>query len=331
VLPLFTREPPALPDLDAPSESTREDLASLRELLKEVPPKKVDRNLLIATWNIREFGKLAPVWDQPPGKKPFRDLHAIRCIGEIVSRFDVVAIQEVQRDISALQALMHWLGSDWGLIMTDANRGYQGGGERLAFVFDTRRVRAAGLAGELVMSPEQLKTDDPDALHEQFWRTPYAVSFNSHHHTFILTTVHIRWAEKASDRTPEIHAIADWLRWWRKQTDAPRQDLLVLGDFNIDNLEGDNNYEALTSGGLFTPPQLNNLTRTVKSEDGPTYYDQIAWFERGLSLRFTGCAKTVEWKGSILADIDDEDELTHRISDHYPLWAEFAVSENEPV
>jgi len=318
--------------LDAPSASTAADLESLRAQLASVPAKQLDRNLLIATWNLREFGQLARVWDQPPGHTPFRDLHAVRLIGEVVARFDVVAIQEVQEDISALAALMKWLGPDWGLIMTDVARGRQAGGERLAFVFDTRRVKPSGLAGELVLSPEQMAGADPAILDHQFARTPYAVAFISHGLTFILTTVHIVWGKGAKQRTPEIAAIAAWLHDWSTRIDTRGHDLFVLGDFNIDRKDKDANYDALTATGLATPTELDAIARTVSSEDGAdgTFYDQIAWFPDRLKLRYTNRAGRVKWKGAVLADIDPN-EVTYRISDHYPLWAEFAVSATDPA
>ncbi|HEX5146579.1 MAG TPA: hypothetical protein VFV85_06120 [Conexibacter sp.] len=36
-----------------------------------------DRNLLIATWNLRELGQLARTWAQPPDGRPARDPHAV--------------------------------------------------------------------------------------------------------------------------------------------------------------------------------------------------------------------------------------------------------------
>ena len=316
--------------LDSPPASVKADVRALVKVLQSVPAKELDRNLLIGTWNIREFGQLADVWDQKPKHKPFRDLHAVRCIGEIVSRFDVVAIQEVQEDTSSLRALMQWLGPDWGLIMTDVARGSAAGGERLAFVFDTRRVRPSGLAGEIVLSSEQMSGTSTKKLHQQFARTPYAVAFISHGMNFILTTVHIVWGKGAKQRTPEITAIADWLKDWSTRADTVGFDLLVLGDFNIDR-EGDANFDALTATGLTTPPELNAVARTVTSQDGAagTFYDQIAWFPKKLKLHYMGRAGKVPWKDKILTKTDPV-EVTFRISDHYPLWAEFAVSDAPP-
>jgi endonuclease/exonuclease/phosphatase family metal-dependent hydrolase len=306
--------------LDDPPPAVQEDLAALRELLRPVPAKQLERNLLIATWNIRELGKVARTWSQPEGESPARDLHAIRCIGEIISRFDVVAIQEVQRDIGALQVLMKWLGSDWGFTMTDVTRGARAGSERLAFIFDTRRVRPSGLAAELVLSEEDMRGTDPQRLHQQLARTPYSVAFYAKGHTFVLTTVHIRWGREA-ERGPEIRAVAEWLDRSRREIDSAGHDLFALGDWNIAEI-GDDNHAALTATGLRVPLELAPV-------DEPAY-DQIAWFPRTLRLRYTSRAGRVRWKGTILRD-HDPTGVTYRISDHTPLWVELALGETDPV
>jgi endonuclease/exonuclease/phosphatase family metal-dependent hydrolase len=313
--------PPEPSILDPLPEATAQDVAALRELLSTVPAKQLERNLLVATWNLREFGQLARTWAQPEGRSPARDLHAVRCIGEIVARFDVVAIQEVQRDIGALQALMIWLGPDWSFAMTDVTRGARAGSERLAFVYDTRRVRLSGLASELVLSPEDMRGTDPHRLHQQFARTPYSVAFFSKGHTFVLTTVHIRWGREI-EREPEIRAIAEWLKRSQREIDSAGHDLLALGDWNIEELT-DDNHRALTSTGLAVPPELDPPA-------GEPAFDQIAWFPRGMGLRYTGRGGRVQWKGTILRALDPTG-VTFRISDHVPLWAEFGVSETDPV
>jgi hypothetical protein len=87
-----------------------------------VPAKALDRNLLIATWNLRAFGDLTEKWEAAKEDSPKRDLHSLQCIAEIVSRFDVVAIQEAKDDLKALRHLLKMLGSNWGLSLTDVTR-----------------------------------------------------------------------------------------------------------------------------------------------------------------------------------------------------------------
>ena len=63
---------------------TLENLLVLRHALDEnVPRKQMESNLLLATWNIREFGS-----DKYGG----RSLEALYYIAEIVNRFDLIAI-----------------------------------------------------------------------------------------------------------------------------------------------------------------------------------------------------------------------------------------------
>ena len=317
---------------DPPPAKLAAQLEELKGALDaQIPAKALDRNLLIGTWNLREFGAVTKKWLSATGDKPKRDLFSVRCIAEIVSRFDVTAIQEVQTDIEALRLLLRVLGPDWGLILTDATLGRAGDRERLAFVYDSRRAVPSGLACELVVPDEELKKGvSPKALDRQFAKTPYAVAFRSAGNTFILVTLHVVFGKKSADRIGELTAIADWMRRWADNTaDEYSQNLMVLGDFNIDR-EGDPNYEAFVSKGLRPPAELQNVPRTLPTKSAkPKFFDQIAWFtEEGrakLTFDYTGKAGFVEWDKHVLPGLT-RNELSFRISDHYPLWAEFSVS-----
>ncbi len=166
--------------LKEPPEEIKRELSRLQdELDNEVPRKILDENLLIATWNIRYFGGLTEKWRSSQNDSPRRDLHALRCIGEIISRFDIVAIQEAKGNIKALRHMLKLLGPNWSLVLTDVTKGSPGNNERMAFVFDTRRVQMSGLACELVVPTAKLSVIEEDALRKQFARTPYAVSFRA--------------------------------------------------------------------------------------------------------------------------------------------------------
>jgi hypothetical protein len=64
-----------------------------------LPDKALDKNLLIATWNLRSFGDLFDNWVAGANDTPKRDKQSLLCIAEIVSRFDVIAIQEVKGNL----------------------------------------------------------------------------------------------------------------------------------------------------------------------------------------------------------------------------------------
>jgi endonuclease/exonuclease/phosphatase family metal-dependent hydrolase len=328
---LATKDNPAI--LEPPQE-TRDELARLATALDaELPPKVVDRNLLVATWNVRAFGDLSDSWKRGPDDEPKRNLSDALAIAETLSRFDVIAVQEARANLRALRHVLKALGPDWGLILTDVNPPPAGNGERLAFVFDTRRVRPSGLAAELVVPDEWLKSGriGKGALQEQFVRTPYAVSFVAGGQTFILVTLHVIFGSKAAERTGELAAIAEWLGGWARRTaEDYNQNLICLGDFNIDR-KGDPNFEALTSTGLEPPAELEGLSRTISDKPGGEhYYDQIAWFtEKGraqLTLGYAGAghAGRFEWTRHLLEEMETQEKSWH-ISDHYPLWVEFGT------
>jgi hypothetical protein len=63
----------------------------------------------------------------------------MRLIASVIRRFDVVAVQEARGNLRALRHLLKVLGDDWAFILTDVTWRKEGNGERLAFLFDTRR------------------------------------------------------------------------------------------------------------------------------------------------------------------------------------------------
>jgi hypothetical protein len=54
----------------SPPAAVRADLIALRTALDEsgIPPKTLDRNVLIGTWNIRGLGRVLERWDSPAGE-----------------------------------------------------------------------------------------------------------------------------------------------------------------------------------------------------------------------------------------------------------------------
>jgi hypothetical protein len=164
-------------------------------------------------------------WRSEPDDSPRRDLFDLRCIAEIASRFDVVAIEEAREDLSALRLVLEALGDTWGLIATDVTRGRAGNSERLVFVFDTRRVKPSGLAGELVVAIEEETDLTATILDRQFARTPYAVSFQARAEELTLVTLHVIWGDDEQKRADELKEIATWLADCGRTARAPANDL----------------------------------------------------------------------------------------------------------
>lgn len=283
--------------------------------------------MLVGTWNLRAFGGLTDKWRSEEEDEPIRDLFDVRCVAEIVSRFDVVAIQEVRGNLTALQTLLAALGPNWATIMTDVTRGKAGNNERMAFAFDLRRARPSGLAGELVVAIETGTSVTASGLDRQFARTPYAVSFAVDRIQLTLVTLHVLYGEEIA-RADELREIAAWLGRWAREEQHWNQNLIALGDFNIDR-RGDPLYEAFTSSGIEPAAELNDVPRTIFGDPAAgKFYDQIAWFvdeERGpvLTLESTA-AGSFDFVPLLQGDFS-RTTLSWKISDHYPLWTEFSV------
>jgi endonuclease/exonuclease/phosphatase family metal-dependent hydrolase len=319
---------PALSEIDRPPGSLTAELAPLRAGVHAELPARTANTVLIGTWNIRAFAGLTAAWQTGAHDSPKRNLADVCAIAEIVSRFDVVAIQEVRSDLTALRTLMRRLGSNWEFLVTDVTAGQRGNGERLTYVFDRRKLRPSGLVGELVID-EATFGDAATPLRHQFARTPYLVSFASPDASiaFTLMTLHIDYGKKPADRTPEIVTFAKRLKHDAADPDEFSRNLIALGDFNIDRWD-DPNGQAFVSVGLTPPDELLDQPRSI-FDDATTqhYFDQIAWFTGGdreeLTLRYTKRAGRVEWTKYVLTDLSNTAK-SWRISDHYPLWAQFA-------
>ena len=309
-------------DYTAYARIVAEDLVRLKRriIASRIPEKIIDQNLIIGTWNIRAFGEIIKNWDDSPANSK-RNLRAMVYIAEIIRKFDVIAIQEVKRNTSGLRLLTEeFLGPNWGLIISDVSAGSKGNSERLSFIYDRRRVQPSGLAGEIVLSANT--TGDPV---QQFDRTPYIVGFQTGHEKFSLLTAHIRYGSNPSDRLGEISNFANYVAAeirQRSTVDLEQENLIVLGDFNIDDRGENPLFKAFVSSGLVVPTQLLNLKSTYDSK--PKYYDQIAWFMDRLNLPFSGKAGVVDFAGAVYKELSLA-QMSYRLSDHFPLWAEFIL------
>jgi len=333
---LFADPAHAPADGDVPRAVIEEMRAYSAYLDGLVPPKRdIDRNILIATWNIAHFRSLTRKWAVPASSddSPKRDYRCLWAITEIVSRFDVVAVQEVGADFRALRSAMKVLGPNWSFLMTDRNAGQGGNDEHMAYLFDTTRVSLSGLAGELVVPDEAAEFGfDEGSFKRQFARNPYAVSFRTRDTTFILVTAHVDYGDEDVERLPELRGIAKWMRDWAANERRWHHNLIVLGDFNLERSDS-RLYEAFVETGLSVPFLLQSHPRTIygraSEPEAASYHDQIAWFAEGnaaligLELADGGI---VELWGRLLGDLDlTKASFSFRISDHHPLWVEFRL------
>ena len=258
-----------------------ERLLKLREQLHaQVPEKTATQTLLLATWNIREFGE---------NRLPESSYY----IAEIIDHFDIVVIQEVNsKELGGLESVLSILGDNWSYVMSDGVEGTAGGNEAMAFVYNTNKVKFTGLAGEIVLPESRLMEG------VQFARTPFMVSFRAGWFDFKLCTVHIYYGSDKVDgiyqrRLKEIQTVSDFLL---KRQESDDVSYILLGDFNIPDTEGEyfnalveNQY--ITKGGkskskekFFIPEEIR---RHPTDLGRVSHYDQIAFslkLERNMVL-----------------------------------------------
>lgn len=258
------------------------NLEALREhLVEALPQKDCEGTLLLGTWNIRDFGKTS-------GGKGYGDRapEALFYIAEIISRFDFVALQEVN-DIDHFERLMRILGLHWDYVATDVtHRSLGGNGERLTYCWDKRKVRFQNIAGEVVLPADALvskvvvpQSDEkakPLYAGKQFRRSPFVARFQSGWFKYDICTVHIYFGEESGDklqeRIEEIDRIAAYLAKVAKEARREQRSTILLGDFNIVHPEH-KTMQALTDHGFVAPKTLADPTNFIQTK----HYDQIVF------------------------------------------------------
>lgn len=323
-------------------------LALRKQLDRDIPRRTFQDTLMLATWNIREF-------DSP--KYGERVPESYYYIAEIIERFDLVAVQEVNKNLKALYRLCELLAEGWKYLVTDTTEGTKGNSERMAFLYDSRKIRFGGLASQLVLPPLVTKNKETGKMDEhpvtQIARTPLMAGFSSGWTDFILTTVHIIYGEDdANDpvRVEEIRQVAELLKKRTEDEDAWARNLILLGDFNIYAPE-DQTMQALKKAGFIIPPELQKLPSNAPQTK---FYDQIAFRVRPGKLETTKQAGVLNFYETVFREKVDEavyepmmgvgyqkqptparkssyykEWRTFQMSDHLPMWVELKINHSQ--
>lgn len=330
------------------------NLISLRKRIKkEIPQKDLDEHLLLATWNIRDLGKKG-------SKQGERDEEDLFYIAEILSTFDIIAVQEVNK-LKDWDTVMKILGREWEYIATDVSEYSDGGnGERMTFVYDTRKVRFKNIAGEIVLSRTKLLTENIEVDSEdgvdlkqgrQFARTPFLVSFQAGWFQFDLCTVHIYFGSESGDklkrRIKEIETISKEISDRAKVSLENGKTTILLGDFNIVHPEH-RTMQALKRQKFKIPKRVDRPSNIGQDK----YYDQIAikTNERGL-VSFIDKDNVIPNGGvlelfkTIMSDRDYEEYIPRMktttegkklktkksFQEYFKKWRTFHISDHHPM
>jgi endonuclease/exonuclease/phosphatase family metal-dependent hydrolase len=298
------------------------EIAALRHYIATEPgravPAKAPNRVLLATWNIANLG----VQHRRP--------QDYRLLAEIISWFDVVAIQECHDNLSGIQSIKANLPDAFRLLFSDAS----GNDERLTFLYDSTKARLLEEVGEIAPPPSEYTHITLPGIRQRFDgfdRNPYLATFQAGSFTFSLVNVHLYYGStKAADigrRCIETLAVARWADRRRRSRYAFTHDILPLGDFNLPKAEpGDPVYAALTRRGLHLPEHSTKIGSSIARDE---HYDQIAFFPGETKQDFTGRAGVIDFDGAVFRDLWQSKPkqfsgyVRYYLSDHRPLWAEF--------
>lgn len=300
--------------------STQIEALRSHRALRRVPRKSSGR-LLLATWNIANLGV----------QKRVDDDHAL--IAEILRWFDVIAIQEVNDDLAGLRSIVAHMPARYKTLFSDSG----GNDERLAYLYDSEKLTVSDEVGEVSVPPSELdavRLPGVDVAFEGFDRNPYLATFTTGSFSFSLVNCHSYFGSGSEDsigrRTLETYAIARWADYRHRSRHAPTKDIIPLGDLNLPKVQpGDPIYDALTRRGLVIP---KHSTRTGSSIATDNHYDQLAFFPgdtmddyvRSGVFDFDTCVFRHLYESRGLKDFLAY--VRYHVSDHRPLWAQFAIA-----
>lgn len=193
--------------------------AGLEADIRSKAPREADRTLLIASWNLKEFGHLTK-----------RLPEAYFYIAEILSCFDLIAVQEVKSTMVDLNRIMRLLGSDWSYLVSDITDGASGNRERSCYIYNEKRVVPSGLVGEITLWPELTE----GAALRQLKRTPYMTGFKAGWKRFTLVNLHLHPGDDQTDvafRQAEVRLLLAALQ--KKDPLLWTRNLILVGDMNL--------------------------------------------------------------------------------------------------
>jgi len=303
-------------------------LRAWRDQPDRKPPAKTGANRLVATWNIANLGVQ---------KRRDKDY---RLIAEIISWFDLVAVQEVADNLAGLRAIMAHLNG-WDALCSDKG----GNNERAAFLYRRSRIAPTELVGEVavpVSDQADIHVPGVDATFSGFDRNPYLAAFRAGAFTFVLVNVHLFFGgesdQEVQRRALEAYAVARWADLRRKSKNAYSKNIICLGDFNLPSRdETEPVYVALHKRGIYLPkygttvPAHANAPEVNSNISDSSPFDQMAVVP-GMKNRLSR-PRPFDYDGAVFSDLFEAHGqvvfrayLRYYISDHRPVWTELKVT-----
>src|ERR1051325_5483674 len=262
------------------------------EARQVVPPANTAPSTIrIATWNLRKFSERSGAGQYPP------DLVEIAKIIR-AAKFDLIAIQEVQREGQIVEKLRRQRSEPWRHVVSDGT----GNHERYAFLWRGNRVDMVDGSAHLILGAETAVFD----------RAPFRAGFKAGRFDFVLVTVHLSYTNHER-RASEGSALAGLAR--RMVDGGSEKDLIVLGDFNEQHQRGNLH--------LFEEQGWTKINREATNLSSTETYDNLL-IDLKYTREWTGVAGT--WRFDEMDYANDDKVATEYVSDHRPAWGEFSTA-----
>lgn len=285
-------------------------------------PASTSKNLLVATWNIANLGA-----------QDREDAH-LKIIAEILSWFDIIAVQEVKENSEHFQKIVGFMGKPYSFVFSDEG----GNNERIAFIYNSTKIILLQEVAELAIPPSEFSSIKITGVGETFQgfdRSPYMASFKTGKFEFTLLGVHLYFGSDTEEksinrRCLEAYCVGRWadLRGKSKYSYNSIKNVFALGDFNLPKIDENNKvYKALVARGLQLPDHTSKVYSNISNDKT---YDQIAFLpDAKSSIKTQG---VFPFDNAVFADIyknktpaEFRGYIKYYISDHRPMWMELNI------
>jgi endonuclease/exonuclease/phosphatase family metal-dependent hydrolase len=352
--------PQIFPELTDPERIRIIDgLIGLKPALKHaITPRQTEANLLVASWNLKEFGHT---------KQRLPDAYFF--IAEILASFDLIAVQEIKSTLKDLEIVMRLLGPDWRYLVNDITEGAAGNRERSGYICNTHRVRLSGLAGEIAIPPELTSA----GVLKQLKRSPYMTGFIAGWKKFAMINLHLHPGDATDDpnsttddheeddvalRREEVRLLMETLD--EKMDNLWTQNLVLVGDMNLYKNDDDATVQMILDAGFSESTALAGKVTNVSlsqaydrmffreseffrlghldtgAQAGGVFnpFDHVYTEAEALQYR----AEMIEAYGDGARDLVGSDTdvawyfrnywRKNQLSDHLPIWVELSIDDS---
>ncbi|MBU0662340.1 endonuclease/exonuclease/phosphatase family protein [Candidatus Micrarchaeota archaeon] len=274
----------------------------------------------IASWNIQNFGQ-----------SKAGDENRMAVIAEVISHFDLIAVQEISNLYemgdagcarnegkcpahvncglvqNALESALAGSGRTYAFLFSPQIRD-----ERYLYIYDSDVVELLNEGAFVFDSGDnaELNVCDTEAPEGRVARQPFYASFRSGNFDFTLMNVH---TSISNDNMAELAALQEFFAQVR-DADETENDIILLGDHNTDGtyVDGDcaDYFEANVEAFPFNAIPCDMMTNLADNKS----YDKIIMYADTFDNEFIHGSGAVYREG-----------ITKEISDHFLVYAEFST------